>query len=173
MDEFWILVGLIALAAIVKWLFIGHGDHSAASQGAPVGTNGDRSHPSNNRRRLAQFPLLRSSDPFDSDGSLIWHTQMPALRMICQGEPAGTRCADLQPIYAGMARRYPEIYDGHTFREWGQLLVDLGLVRVAGPIVHITHAGQALIEMLARATQQGSRECAPGWAIRLNNACRG
>lgn len=173
MDELWILVGLIALAAIVKWLFFGHGDHSAGSPRVPVRADGERSQAVIHRRRLVRFPLLRTSDPFDREGSLIWSTQIPALRAVCEHEPAGAPCAELQPIYFELARVYPEIYDGHTFREWGQLLVDLGLLRVAGQMIHITHAGQVLVEMLARGNQQENRECAPGWALRLNNACRG
>ena len=172
MDVFWILVGLIAVAAVGNALFLGRGDHAAAPSGTPDRANGNRSRSITNRRRVAQFSLLRSSDPFDSNGSLIWHTQIPALRMICEDEPVGTPCAELQHVYVELARLYPEIYDGHTFREWGQSLVDLGLLRVAGQIIHITQAGQALVEVLTRATPQDSREGTPGWAIRLNNAYR-
>ena len=173
MNKSWILVALIALAAIVKGLFVGRADRSAASPRVPVRADREGSRQVIGRRNLARFPLLRTSDPFDRDGSLIWNTQIPALRAVCEHEPAGAPCAELHPIYVELARLYPEIYEGHTFRDWGQMLVDLGLLRVAGKNIHITQAGQALVEMLTRATQQESSECVPGWAIRLNNACRG
>ncbi len=79
---------------------------------------------------------------------------MPALRFVWEHEPQGASCADLKPIYAELARRYPEIYDGHSFREWGQSLVDLDLFRVEAQCVHITASGRALLEMLIAAMRR-------------------
>lgn len=170
MDVFWISVGLIVLAAIGKALFFSRADDSVASS-APTIHTGNRLGISTPPRRLAPFPLLRSSDPFDGAGSLIWRTQIPALRAVLVRGPQGAPCADLQPIYFELARQYPEIFDGQTFRDWGQFLVDLGLLRVVDQSAHITQAGRALLELLVPAPQSNKRDSAPRWAIRLHNAC--
>jgi hypothetical protein len=66
----------------------------------------------------------------------------------------------LKPIYVELARSYPEIYDGHTFHDWGQLLVDLDLFRVDAKRIHITSSGRALLEMLVAVTERQSHEIA-------------
>ena len=109
---------------------------------------------------LGPFPLLQTCNPFDDAGALIWRTQIPALRMVCEHELRGVPCADLNPVYLELARRYPEMYDGYTFHDWGQLLVDLDLIRVKTKQAHITRAGRALLEWLVAATPRSTREVA-------------
>jgi hypothetical protein len=99
-------------------------------------------------RPVTPFSLLGSFDLADPGATLIWSTQVPALRRVCDHEPGGTPCASLRPIYVELARRYPEIYDGYDFRDWGQLLVDLNLFRVEATCVHITAAGRVFLERL-------------------------
>jgi hypothetical protein len=89
-------------------------------------------------------------DLADPGGTLIWSTQIPALQFVRDHEPRGTPCTNLKPIYADLARRYPEIYAGYNFHDWGQLLVDLDLFRVEAEWVHITQAGRAFLNKLAR-----------------------
>ncbi len=104
--------------------------------------------PPNDPGRVAPFSLLASSKIGESGGTLIWSTQIPALRFVWEHEPRGTPCPDLKPIYTELARRYPEIYDGHDFHQWGQLLVDLDVFRVEAKCVHVTPSGRALLQML-------------------------
>jgi len=105
-------------------------------------------HTTDDRPGQAGAMLLALSDIGDPAGNLIWSTQIPALRFVCDHEPQGAFCADLKPSYLDLARHYPEICDGHNFHDWGQLLLDLNVFRVEGKRVHITPAGRALPEML-------------------------
>ena len=98
------------------------------------------------------FQVL-SCDPSDADGILVWSTQVAALQAVCEHEPQGIDCANLKPIYLELARRYPELYDGHDFHTWGQSLVDLGVFRVQAKRAHVTPSGRALLEMLLAPTQ--------------------
>ncbi len=81
---------------------------------------------------------------------------MPALQFVCDHEPRGVPCTRLKPIYVALARRYPEIYDGYNFHDWGQLLVDLDLFRVKAEWVHITQAGRALLNTVATSFPQSA-----------------
>lgn len=169
MNAFRIIVAVLVAAATGRALFSSAGRRPAAvSRSTPVPSRVWQA--SDAPRRLKPFPLLAYSDPFDGAGALIWRTQIPALRTVCENEPRGIACAELKPIYVEVARRYPEIYEGHNFQQWGQLLLDLGLFRVAAQSVHITPAGRALLDLLLSATQQHSREIAPQWVTRLKNA---
>ena len=98
--------------------------------------------------------LLSRCGAGDPDRTLIWSTQIPALRFVCGHEPQGASCADLKPVYVELARRHPEIYDGHTFHEWGQSLVDLDVFRVQAKSIHITSSGRALLDMLVAVTER-------------------
>ncbi len=169
MDTCWIIVGVLVAIAIGRFLFSGAGGRSTAvSRPNPVLNRVWQA--SDAPRRLTPFPLLTSSDPFDEAGKLIWRTQVPALRTVCAHEPAGLPCAELKPVYAELAHRNPEIYDGRNFQEWGQLLIDLDLFRVVAQSVHITPVGRALLEMLLQVHQQHGPEIAPEWVTRLKNA---
>ncbi len=114
--------------------------------------------PTNEPGRVAPFSLLASYKISDPGGTLIWSTQIPALRFVWEHEPQGTPCPDLKPIYTELARRYPEIYDGHDFHQWGQLLVDLDVFRVEAKCVHITRSGRALLEMLVAGMGRQAQE---------------
>ncbi len=115
---------------------------------------------SNRTRPAIQFSMLGCFGIGDPGGNAIWSTQIPALRFVCKHEPQGVRGATLKPIFTELARRYPEIYDGHSFQEWGQLLVDLDIFRVQDKCVHIAPSGRALLDMLAAATHRESRDLA-------------
>ena len=99
-------------------------------------------------RPVTPFSLLGSFDLADPGAILIWSTQIAALRFVRDSEPQSVPCANLKPIFIELSRRYPEIYDGYNFHDWGQLLVDLDLLRVEAKCVHITVAGHALLDML-------------------------
>ncbi len=101
-------------------------------------------------RPFAPFSLLGSFDLDDPGAILIWSTQIAVLRFVRDHEPQSVPCAKLKPIFSELSRRYPEIYDGYNFHDWGQLLVDLNLFRVEAECVHITPAGRALLETLVK-----------------------
>ena len=105
--------------------------------------------------------LLHPCDVADPGETIIWSTQIPALRFVYEHEPQGASCADLKPMYVELARRYPEIYDGHTFHDWGQLLVDLDIFNVQDKCIHLTPRGRALLDMLAAETPRQNREVVP------------
>ena len=167
MNTFWMIVAGVVVIATGKVLLFGEKPTPAASISTPEAHEvTQESHASKSRTR---FPLLSSSDPFDNDGALVWSTQVQMLGAIWANEPIGMSCAQLRPIYSELAHRYPEIYDGHTFQQWGELLLKLDLLRVHDKRVHITHAGRALHNLLMNVAQQDRREPAPEWSARLKS----
>lgn len=130
----------------------------ARSSASPSGSG--RVYASNDQTNPVPPLVLATCGPSDPDRTFIWSTQIPALRFVCQHEPQGVCCADLKPIYLGLARHYPEIYDGHTFHEWGQSFVDLGLFRVQDKCIHITASGRALLDMLRPLRKRRTHETA-------------
>lgn len=167
-DVFWILVTAIGGAVLAKTL-IRKSDPLPRAISRPCANDIGGGDTGAGMRCVAPFPLLRSSDPFDEDGNLIWRTQIPALRAVCEHEPIGSPCGDLRPIYASLARKYPEMYDGRTFQQWGQTFIDLDLLRVVGQSVHITAAGRALYGLLVQQSQECGGDIAPQWTARLND----
>src|SRR5690242_16631893 len=91
---------------------------STVSRSTRVTTGMNRSRP------VAQFSLLGCLGLGEPGGIPIWSTQIPALRFVCKHEPQGSSCSDLKVVFIRLAQRYPEIYDGYSFHNWGQLLVD-------------------------------------------------
>jgi hypothetical protein len=157
-DAFIILFILVTTGGLIILIFCGLNSPAVPSVSA---SDSGRVYTTNDGPRSVAPLLLSASKAGDPDRRLIWSTQIPALRFVCEHEPQGASCADLKPIYIELARRYPEIYDGHTFHDWGQLLVDLDLFRVEAKYVHITPAGRTLLEMLVAATRPQTREVAP------------
>ena len=155
MDAFIILFILVTAGGLIILPFCGLTSPAVPFVSAP---DSGRVHTTNDEPRP---PLLLSSCGLgDPGGTIIWSSQIRALRFVCEHEPRGTSCADLKPIYVELARSYPEIYDGHTFHDWGQLLVDLDLFRVEAKRIHITSSGRALLEMLVAVTERQSHEIA-------------
>ncbi len=156
MVTFLIIMGLFVITGLLSVRFAGTVDCAAASSASAPDSTRKRSDAP---RGLTAFSLLGSYDPVEIAGKLIWRTQIPALRAVCK-QPQGVSCATLKPIYVELARRYPEIYDGYTFHDWGQLLVDMGLFYVQHQQIHITPAGRALIERLVGSMPRQNREVA-------------
>jgi hypothetical protein len=156
-DAFLILFILVTAGGLIILLFCGLNGPAVPSVSA---SDSGRIYTTNDGPRPVAPSLLSSCGLGDPGETIIWSTQIRALRFVCGQEPQGTSCADLKPIYVELARRYPEIYDGHTFHGWGQLLVDLDLFRVEAKRVHITSSGRALLEMLLAVTERQSHEIA-------------
>ncbi len=105
----------------------------------------------------AAFSLLVCSEGFDPDRALIWGTQVPALRFVSRHEPRGTCETRLTLVYAELASRYPEIYDGYTFSQWLEFLVGIRVFCLADEAVHITPAGRHLLQFLLKMQPQSAR----------------
>ena len=157
MDAFIIMFILVTAGGLIVLLFCSLNSPADSSVSA---SDSGRVHTKNDGPKPVAPLLLAACGAGDPDRTLIWSTQIPALRFMCEHEPQGTSCADLKPVYVELARRYPEIYDGHTFHEWGQSLVDLDLFRVEAKYIHITSSGRALLEMLVGVTKRQTREIA-------------
>ncbi len=157
MDALIIMVAFVTVASLIILLFSSLSNPEVSSASL---SDSDRVRTTNEGPRAVAPRLLSSYGLGDPGETIIWSTQIRALRFVCGHEPQGTSCADLKPIYVELARRYPEIYDGHTFRDWGQLLVDLDLFRVEAKRIHITSSGRALLEMLVAVTERQSHEIA-------------
>ena len=93
--------------------------------------------------------LLAPSEACDIDRTIVWRMQLPALHFVSDQEPRGTSGARLRPIYIELLRQFPEMYEGHTFEEWLEFLVALGLFSVTGRSIHITQNGHKFLEFLA------------------------
>ncbi len=167
MNTLWMIVAFFVMLATGKVLFATPGPRPATTKPMPSPKLEERGR--DTPRPVAPFPLLSRSDPFDKNGNIIWRTQIPALRAVCARDPMGIPCADLRPIYVELAQCYPEIYEGHSFREWGQLFVNFGLLRVADRSVHITEAGRALYRLLIQQSDESRFGVAPRWSVRLRS----
>ncbi len=82
---------------------------------------------------------------------LLWSTQVAALRFLSNREPRGSFYTPLKLIYIELARQYPEIYEGGTFQNWVEFNVRVGLFRFKDDAIHITRAGNELLEYLENA----------------------
>ena len=167
MNTLWMIVAFFVMLATGKVLFATSGPRPATTKPMPSPKLVERGRDA--PRPVAPFPLLSRSDPFDENGNVIWRTQIPALRAVCERDPIAIPCSELRPIYIELTRRYPEIYDGQTFREWGQLFVDLGLLRVLGQSVHVTEAGRALYRLLVQQSDESRFGVATRWTVRLRS----
>ena len=145
MDAVIVIVIIFTAAGVMMLLFSRNPEPATSSVSLPrcVCTPTTSNHPPQ-----VESMLLASTDAADPAGELIWITQIPALRFVCDHEPQGAFCADLKPFYVDLARRYPEICDGYSFHDWGQLLLDLDVFRVEETRVHITPEGRDLLETL-------------------------
>ena len=101
-----------------------------------------------NKQDDGWFPFCVPSEVFQGSETLIWNTQIPALRFVCDREPRGAYYTPLKLIYIELARRYPEMFDGRTFQGWVEFYVRIGLFRFEDDAIHITCAGRKLLDYL-------------------------
>ncbi len=165
MNTFWMIFALVVVIATGRMLIKPPRSRPAVQKAKGSRQLGRRA--SDSSRTIAPFPLLARSDPFDDRGRLIWRTQIPAFKTVCDHAPNSIPCAELRPIYVDLARSYPEIYEGHSFRDWGQLFVDLDLFRVESQSVYVTEAGRALYQLLVTGTSGPVRNSTPQWVAHL------
>jgi hypothetical protein len=102
--------------------------------------------------------LLAPHEAGDADRTIIWGMQIPALRYVFDHEPEGAPRGRLRPMYTELARRYPEIYEGHPFEEWIEFFVAAGVFHFAGKSMHITPDGYDLLSYLSMECEAGQGE---------------
>jgi hypothetical protein len=82
------------------------------------------------RRRRALEGIFAGMSPrsLTDNTRLVWWTQVPALQYLESRDRQGAPANALRPLYAAMMRRYPALYEGHSFEEWLQFLSQAGVV---------------------------------------------
>ena len=96
-------------------------------------------------RTLKTSPTTLSiGQAFDPIYAVLWEEPLAALRLIESSRPSDMRVERLQPIFNQAAVRFPEIYDGHTFSQWLELLEEAGLI-VWGDEIKLTSEGRAFL----------------------------
>ncbi len=108
--------------------------------------------------RTPAFALSVPCDIFHTDQSVIWSTQVPVLRFVLDREPRGSYYTPLKLIHIELARRYPELYDGHTFQEWVEFLIRMGVFHFEDDAIHLTQFGREVLEFLEAAMRRQTTE---------------
>lgn len=91
------------------------------------------------------FSVLSIALSFDPDHAIVWETQVPALELISAAGPQGVNLRRLQVWYLQSAFRYPELYDGFSFRQWLEFLEKAQLIVCHGRQALITHQGSEFL----------------------------
>ncbi len=68
------------------------------------------------------FAGLTYDQAFEENCGLIWQTQIPVLLWIRSAGPGGVPVQSLRPWFSHAARRYPSLFEGHSFEEWLEFL---------------------------------------------------
>ncbi|MGE5206222.1 MAG: hypothetical protein ACM3PW_11430 [Chlamydiota bacterium] len=99
---------------------------------------------------LAGMSAGQASDPCYFG---FWQAQVPGLRLIHDAGHSGTQMRNLRYCFVAAARRFPEVYDGHTLEQWVRFLQQEQLVFCSGERVRITPQGRDFLRVqLTRST---------------------
>jgi hypothetical protein len=93
---------------------------------------------------LAGMSAGQASDPCYFG---FWQAQVPGLRLIHDAGHSGTQMRNLRSCFVAVARRFPEIYDGHTLEQWVRFLQQEQLVLCSGERVRITPQGRDFLRV--------------------------
>ena len=86
----------------------------------------------------------------DDNARLVWATQLGALQCLESCSRGGIPMRALRPGYQGMARRYPALYEGHSFDEWLGFLEQSQVVgRLQGRLL-LAARGQNILDQCRR-----------------------
>ena len=114
-----------------------------------VGASGSSASGSHSSEQVDRpFTVLRLAHLLDPSCTVLWHTQLPALRQIGEAGEKGLKAADLTTGYACSARLYPELYEGTSFAAWLRFLDKAGLVAAHGTMVAMTAEGERWLKYL-------------------------
>ena len=92
------------------------------------------------------FTMLSVSQAFEPVYCRLWTDPIQALELVQSTGRRGLPVSRLRPIFRKAAARYPEIYDGYSFEQWLQLLVDSVLIDWSGQTLTLTEEGHAFLE---------------------------
>jgi|SRR3954447_14874671 hypothetical protein len=88
------------------------------------------------------FTVISIAQAFEADSAILWETQIPALQQIATGGTRGLAVARLRRYFSGMAKQYPELYEGVYFEQWVHFLEEAELVSICtDDRIAITPAG--------------------------------
>ena len=89
-------------------------------------------------------------DMEDCDYTLFWQAQKPALELLASAEPTGALPSRLEKLYHGLARSYPELFEGSDFGDWVQALQKAEVVSKHTNLITITDKGKFILQTLQR-----------------------
>ena len=101
--------------------------------------------------RLAQWKIGRPvtviaiADAFDPDRSMLWETQLPALRFVASRQWRGVSVAALHRYFERCVNDFPELFSGVGFANWIDFLRDQQLITVENDRACITDAGRCFL----------------------------
>jgi len=110
------------------------------------------------RRQCAEAEAKEDGEPFvavplilafEPEYAVMWDTQLPALTLIRSAGPCGIPSHRLCAWYVKTSRRYPELYDGSSFRQWTEFLSEARLIRREEGKILLTAEGKEFLEYMA------------------------
>jgi hypothetical protein len=91
------------------------------------------------------FCALPVTLAFDPEYAIIWDTQLPAMELISAAGKRGVAKHDLLFRYCKDACRYPELYDGSSFKQWLHFLESAQLIACNQTRVVLTAEGREFL----------------------------
>jgi hypothetical protein len=111
-------------------------------------------------------PFLSLDQAFDPIFAVLWEAPAAGLQLIGSGTATGTAAVRLLPIFRQAARRFPEIYDGHSFVQWLQTLQEAQLIAWKAHGLVLTQDGHSFLKsrFVKRAVSQMETGAVPEWS---------
>jgi hypothetical protein len=103
------------------------------------------------------FSTLSIALAFDPDHAILWETQVPALELISSAGPPGVHIRQLYAWFGVAAARYPELYEGSSFKQWLDFLEKAQLITFDASRVALTSKGREFLQYRVTAEPVGSR----------------
>jgi hypothetical protein len=91
------------------------------------------------------FRVLSVCDAFEPEYAVLWETQAPALRFVAAAGAKGVSRPNLYAFYRRTAGRYPELYEGSSFKQWLEFLEASELIYDRAGRVGITPQGSEFL----------------------------
>jgi hypothetical protein len=91
------------------------------------------------------FRVLSVCDAFEPEYAVLWETQAPALQYVATAGAKGVTRPHLYAFYKRAACRYPELYEGSSFKQWLEFLEGSELIYDRGGRIGITPQGSQFL----------------------------
>lgn len=92
------------------------------------------------------FSAIPLALAFEPDYAIIWDTQVPAMELISRAGALGLALPRLWRCYVEQSTRYPELYEGSSFRNWIAFLEQAQLIECDDDAVVLTREGQEFLK---------------------------